>query len=269
MKAGTTFVPDRQATIAMQPGNGAFHDPAGLAEATAVGRAAFRQERLDAGATERVAVRPGVVAAVPLHALGAAPGAAGAPADRRNGVNQRDQLRDVMALRGGHDHAERNPLRVRDEVVLTARLAAIGWVRSSFFPPRSARTEPLSTIARVQSSRWRRRSSVSSTRCSRVQTPARCQAANRRQHVVPEPQPICAGSMFQGIPVRRTKRIPVSTARSGIGVRPAYWRLRGLRLGSNGSMRVHNSSSIAKVAMRNRLRVGYATVPKPGKKYKS
>jgi hypothetical protein len=79
--------------------------------------------------------------------------------------------------------------------------------------------------------------------------------------VVPDPQPISCGNMFQGMPLRSTKRIPVRTARSGIGVRPAYRRLRARRFGRSGSIRSHNSSSSRDLVMHGRLRVGHAKVP--------
>jgi hypothetical protein len=156
-------------------------------------------------------------------------------------------------------------MRVGKNMMFRPGFGAIGRVRSSFFPPRSARSEALSTTARARSIRPRRRSSTSRTRCNRFHTPARCQRSNRRQQVVPEPQPISRGSMFHGNPLRSTNRIPVSTARSGIGFRPAYWRWRGRRFGSNGSMCAHKSSSIKVV--RDRL-VGHATVPALAPEYK-
>jgi hypothetical protein len=86
--------------------------------------------------------------------------------------------------------------------------------------------------------------------------------------VIPEPQPISRGNMRQGMPLRSTKRIPVSTARSGIGARPAYWRLRARRFGKSGSIRLHNASSSKGCGMPDRLRVGQATVPSLNQKYK-
>jgi hypothetical protein len=47
------------------------------------------------------------------------------------------------------------------------------------------------------------------------QMPASCQSRNRRQQVMPEPQPSSCGSISQGMPLRSTKRIPVKQARSG------------------------------------------------------
>jgi hypothetical protein len=103
--------------------------------------------------------------------------------------------------------------------------------------------EELSATAREKSRRFAPRNFDSNTRCSRAQTPRRCQYLSRRQQVIPEPQPISCGSIFQGIPERSTNSIPVSTCRSLNDRRPAY-RFRLRFFGSNGSMWAHNPSSI-------------------------
>jgi hypothetical protein len=211
-------------------------------------------------------VRLRIIAPVPLNELRLSDGAPHTAAEGRHGVDQGQQLGNVVPIRGRQRRDERNPVRVGENMMFRPGFAAIGRVRSSFFPPRSARSDELSTTARARSSWPRRRSSVSNAACSRFQTPARCHRTSRRQQVVPEPQPISRGSMFQGNPLRSTKRIPVSTARSGIGRRPAYRRCRERRFGRRGSIRVHNSSSIN--VMRDRLTLGHATVPTLGPEYK-
>jgi hypothetical protein len=70
------------------------------------------------------------------------------------------------------------------------------------------------------------------------------------------------------MPLRRTKRMPVRTARSGIGARPAYCRFRGRRLGRSGSIRFHNASSSRGSVMPDHLLVGQATVPSLIAEYK-
>lgn len=268
MHTSPSFVSHGEAAISMQPSQGPLHHPARPAQAAAVRRAALGQQRANPPTTEFVPVPLGIVAPIALHDPRPAPRRARTPAEGRNRVDQRQQLRDVMPVRRCQDRDERDAARVCDHVVLATGLAAIGGVRSSFFPPRNARREALSTIARATSSWPRRRNSASNTICRRFQTPARCQRTSRRQQVVPDPQPISCGSMFHGSPLRSTNRMPVKTARSGIGARPAYRRLRGFRFGNNGSIRVHRSSSMENVAMRDRLRLGHATVPNLDQKYK-
>lgn len=263
MDRRATLVAHIESAKAVQPGEGAFDDPARATEAAAVGRAALGELAADAAVAEAVAVGLRIVAPVPLDEIGFPCGTARSAPEGRDGVDQGQELRHIMAVGGRQDRDERNPLRVGENVVRTPRLAAIGGVRSSFFPPRNARSDARSTTARARSIWPRRCSSVSSTAWSCFHTPARCQRTSRRQHVVPDPQPISCGNMFHGSPLRRTNRMPVKTARSGIGLRPAYLRLRDRRCGSSGSINAHSSSSMANVAMRDRLPCGHATVPRP------
>jgi hypothetical protein len=244
MDAGAALVADGETAKPVEPRQRAFDDPAGPAQATAVRCAALRELRGDPPALELVAMGLRVVAAVALHQLRLGDRTSGTASQRGKCVDEGQELRDVVAIGGRQDRDERNPVRVGENMMLRPGLAAIGRVRSSFFPPRSARKDALSTTARATSSSPRRRSSVRSTAWSRFHTPARCQRTSRRQQVVPEPQPISRGSMFHGSPLRSTKMMPVSTARSGIGARPAYRRFRGRRFGSRGSIRFHNASSI-------------------------
>lgn len=165
---------------------------------------------------------------------------------RMGGIASTSSSSCVMSLQFApvQDDRERDVLRVDDRVMLAAELAPVRWVRTGFFPASMARTEELSTMARAMSSWPRRRNSASSISWMRCQTPASCHATRRRQHAVPEPQPISCGSRFQAMPERSANTMPVSTARSDVGLRPAYRRLRGARAGNNGSMSDHSSSSI-------------------------
>jgi hypothetical protein len=250
----STLIADRQSPKSVQPRDGALDDPAGATQPAAVRAPALRELRANTALGELVAVRLGIVAAVPLDQTRFAHRPARTPAQRRHGVDQGQQLGDVVPVGRGQRRDERNPVRVGENMMFRPGFAAIGRVRSSFFPPRTARREALSTTARARSSWPRCRNSSSNTRCSRFHTPARCQRRRRRQHVVPEPQPSSWGNMFHGMPLRSTNKMPVSTARSGIGVRPAYRRLRGRRFGSSGSIRLHKSSSMSGLGRPDRLR---------------
>jgi hypothetical protein len=252
----------------MEPGDGALDHPAGAAQAAPMRSAALGELRGNATSQELVAVRLRIVPAVALDQLRFADRSTGPSLQRRHRIDQGQQLGDVVPMRRSQPRDERNPVRVGENMMFRPGLAAIGRVRSSFFPPRSARSEELSTTARARSIWPRRRNSFSNTVCRRFQTPARCQRTRRRQQVVPEPQPISRGSRFHGSPVRSTKRIPVRTARSGIGARPAYWRLRRRRFGRSGSIRAHKLSSIKAWGMPDRFALGRATVPSLGSKYK-
>src|SRR5262249_25603556 len=115
--------------------------------------------------------------------------------------------------------------------------------------PPKARAKVLSTAARAQSILSASSTRSSNTWYSRNQTPACCQARSLRQHVMPQPQPISLGRFSPGIPVLRTKRRPVSALRSPKGLRPGKRKRRGLRGGSRGSRRDHNSSETSGLAI--------------------
>ncbi len=247
---GMSFVTNLQASERVEPSNRALHDPARFAEPAAMRRADFGKHGRDAAATaQALSVWLGTVAPVALNDIRLAQMASALSTYGRNRLDQRIELRDVVAIRAGQDDGERDALRIDDEVMLAAELAPVRWVRASFFPANMARTEELSTMARAMSSWPRRRNSPSNVSWMRCQTPASCHATNHRQQAVPEPQPISCGNRFQAIPERSTNTMPVSTARSGVGLRPAYRRLRGARTGSNGSMSDHSSSSISSLGI--------------------
>ena len=174
-----------------------------------------------------------------------------------NGGQVRDQgveVGDVVDVRDRDMRHQRHPARIGHDVVFGPRLAAIGWVRSSFFPPRIARTDPLSTTVQRWSSRPRQRSSARRVSCKRRQTPARSHSTKRRQHVLPEPHPISRGNICHGNPPRSTNRMPVRAARSETRGRPPRRRARRRGFGSNGSRRAHSASSKGVCAMRDRTK---------------
>ena len=246
MNLRSTLIADRQTAKAVQPRHGARDDPAGAAQPAAVGAPALGELRRDPALGELVAVRLGIVGTVAWTARGLPDRPTRASAQRRHGVDQGQQLRDVMPVGGGQRRDERNPLRVGENMMFRPGFAAIGRVRSSFFPhaPRGARHCPRRRgPGPVGGAAATRRA----TRDAAASTPARCQRRRRRQHVVPDPQPSSWGNMFQGMPLRRTNKMPVSTARSAIGLRPAYRRLRARRFGSNGSIRSHKASSMKRL----------------------
>ena len=244
MDIRASFVADREAAKAMEPGDRPFDDPAHDAEAAAVRGAPARDDGDDPLREQPIAMRLRVVAAIALEDAGAAAGTATPAAHGGERGDQWIELRDVVHVGGGHLRDERDAARVGDEMVFGTRLAAIGGVRSSFFPPRTARTEELSMIAQRWSSRPRRRSSASSVSCSRCQTPVRCQRTKRRQQLLPDPHPMRRGSSCQGIPDRNTNKMPVRIARSGMGVRPCQWPRRRRRAGIRGARRSQIASSI-------------------------
>ena len=133
------FVPHGEATKAMQPRQGAFNDPPGAADATAVRGTPLGELRGDPAAFEVIPMRLRVIPPVPLNQLGLAGRAPGdvpcaVETERRLGSRlrnhfrrlaepelrvarseRRHQLRHVLAAvhapkaRGGFQHPGRDP----------------------------------------------------------------------------------------------------------------------------------------------------------------
>jgi hypothetical protein len=242
-----SFVANSEASELMEPSDRSFHDPTSFPESTTMFRIPTSQARGNATATKFVAVRLRVVTAVSLDALGAMTGSADLAADRRNGFHQRQKLCHVVSVCTSKRGCQWNARRIRNDVVLATRFAAIRRVGTGFGPPSTARMLELSTTARDQSTRSAALSSASNTSWRRFQTPASCQSRNRRQQVIPHPQPNSCGNIVQGIPLRKTNKIPVSASRLPTGGRPP---LDDVAVGGNKvSTRFHKSSATNGLAM--------------------
>ena len=92
-----------------------------------------------------------VVGAVGEHPLRPLAGPAAAAADRRDRLDQRHELGDIVAVAAGQRHRQRDAVRLGDQVVLGARPGTVDRARARFGPPFSARTWELSITARDQS----------------------------------------------------------------------------------------------------------------------
>ena len=138
-------------------------------------------------------------------------------------------------------------MTIANQVALTATLSPICQIWPSQQPPKTARTEQLSTTARDQSIWPSRESQSSKAKWIKSQIPPCCQSRNRRQQVMPEPQPSFFGSIRQGIPLRSTKIMPARQARSVRRGRPPFGL--GERIGRSGSIKPHKVSGTRTVAI--------------------
>lgn len=218
---GSSFVAKFQASILAEPRQRALHHETSSTESASMNLAIhLGNQRLDAPISNAVEDGGDSVGAISLKDL--------RPESREacDSLNQRNR---VEKIQGGHfitdvgwsgGNNEGNPAGFCDQMAFAASLGSICWVRACVDPPKTARTEALSMIARDQSicpslARW-----LSSRRCSSGQTPNTVHSSSRRQHVGPLPQPNCAGSASQGIPVFNTNTMPERQLRSGTRGRP-------------------------------------------------
>jgi hypothetical protein len=185
-----------------------------------------------------------VVGFVGVELLGTLPrstGTATRPLNRLDAIHSLLQDLRVVYVCGSEHHRERNASSVRNNMALRARLCLIRRIRSGLLAPLLAGTlaESKDALSQSISSASPRRSK--STRCSSFHTPASCQSRKRRQQVEPDPQPISCGSISHGMPLFKTKTMPVRAARSSTRGLPP------LGLGGSGGKRgsiISQSSSL-------------------------
>ncbi len=110
--------------------------------------------RGDAAGAQGTPQGRGVVRLVGVELGRALPGPPRPPAradDRRDGVDEGEQLGRVVGVGGREPDGQGNAVPVDDQVVLGAGLAAVGRVAAGQFAPLFARTLSESTLARDQS----------------------------------------------------------------------------------------------------------------------
>jgi hypothetical protein len=132
---GAAFVADEQPLELVQVGEGALDDPAVAAEPGAVLGLSARDQRLDAALADEAPVFVVVVAAVGDHRVGSPPRSATQTCDRRDRVEQRDQLCDVVAVAARDREGKRDPRRIDEEMVFGAGTATVDRARARFGTP--------------------------------------------------------------------------------------------------------------------------------------
>lgn len=128
-------VADEQSFEMVEPGEGAFDDPACAAESGAVSEVAVGDLGLDAAVAELAAEGVGVVAAVGGDAFGPATRMADTAAHRRYALDQRHELGYVVAVAACDRPRERDPGRVDEEVVLRPGSGSINRARARLGAP--------------------------------------------------------------------------------------------------------------------------------------
>jgi hypothetical protein len=243
----SSLVSNLEPALAIQPGQRPFHHPAVTPKLLARLDASTRNSRGDSSLPQCLPTKPKVIPLVSVQLARPLPWSPSWATNRLNSINRFLQHLAVVDVGCRMRYRERDSSSVDHKMALRARFSAIRWVRPGLFAPPGAGTLAESSEARDQSS-WSdspRRSS--NTWWILFHTPASCQSRRRRQQVMPLPHPISWGSNSQGMPVRSTKSIPVSTLRSGMRGRPPFG-LEGSG-GISGAMISQSSSGNSGLAM--------------------
>jgi hypothetical protein len=240
MNIGLPLVTHPQAAELVQPAQGPLYQPAVDSQATAMLLTTLAQQRQDAATSQFLTQWVRVIASVSLHLLGASPGPTSLAFDGLDGIHQGKSLGYIMAVGPSKLYRQGDALSLSDNVVFAPSFSSVSRVGSRLLPPKTARTEALSSTARRQSKRPASCSRSRQVRWMASQTPRRCQSLSLRQQVMPLPQSIAWGNSSQGMPVFSTNRMPVRAWRSGIrGLPPLGLAGAG---GSSGWTNSHSSS---------------------------
>ena len=189
------------------------------------------QQRHNAPPPSRLDIFVPTVSSVALKCTGTKARPAYSLVDRWYGIQQRDGDAPVGHVRRSVQQRQRNALSIGDQMPFAAILCPIRGVGAGVSPPKTARTLALSMTARDKSIRPSRPRALRTVFQIAGQRPASVHSRNRRQQVLPSPQPSSAGRSFQMQPVRSTKMMPTKQQRSGMRGRPP------LGLGGSGGRR--------------------------------
>lgn len=236
-----------QASEAIEPTQGPLHDPAMPPQPLARFDPASRDSRDNTAFAQLLPIRPRVIRLVGVQFHGTPSRTTAWPPDRRDRIDHRLQLRRFVRVGSRVADRQRRATPVHDEVALRPGLAPIGRVAARFLAPLGAGTLAASSEARSQSIWLALPKRSRSTRWRVAQTPAACQSRNRRQQVMPLPQPISWGKNSHWMPVLSTNTMPVSAARSVTRGRPPFGF--GGSGGKSGAITAQRSSGTSGCAM--------------------
>lgn len=226
-----SFVAVLDPSVVAEPGQRTFDDPSEFSEAASVRLSRARQQRKDSALQSSGDVLGSPVGSVALKALRSSTGPSSGSLNMNGIEHLQRRLRIVTVGRRGLDD-QRDPVRVGYDVALAALFSSVRRVGPGVGPPKTARTEALSTMARERSIAPSLPKVLTRIWCTFGHTPAAVQSRNRRQQVTPSPHPNSGGRRFHGIPDFSTKMIPAKQAWSGTRGRPPSGF--GFSGGSNG-----------------------------------
>src|SRR5437764_3161018 len=187
--------------------------------------------------------------------------------DRGDRHDQGFESVHVVGARSGDRDRNWQPGAIGQGVDLRAGLASVDGAGTSQWPPFLARTQALSTIARLQSMRPRLPSSSSTAWCNRRQSPSLVHALKRRCAVW-NGTPNDGGRSRQAQPLVSTYTTAVKTARPSSGAVPPPCG-RGSNAGINGSTNAHNSSGTSRNDNRSTTPRSWPTWPQSPRKTRS
>ena len=189
MDVGSFLITHAQSPKLIEPSERPLDDPTPSAQSASMFGVALREPRHNPAGTLTAPDCLRVIATVAQHTIRTMARSPSLALQGWNGINQCEGLLRIVTIRARELDGERNTTTVTNQMTLAAKLGPIGGIGTCLLPPKTARTELPSTIARDQSILSQRASQSKSTKWINCQSPASCQSRKRRQQVMPEPHP--------------------------------------------------------------------------------
>src|SRR5688500_8201017 len=118
----------------MKPTQSTFGDPTEDTQSTAMLRVALGKVWFDVAAMQGIAMRLRIISTIRVNVVRTFLRMTHLPRNRRNAFQDGQQLGDVVAIGGSESNVERNPVGIRDDMMLAARFSSVGGIRPRFFP---------------------------------------------------------------------------------------------------------------------------------------
>lgn len=163
MDVDAAFKADAQFAHACEPGMRALDDPAMTAQPVVALDSLACDSRNDAALLEEGATAVDVVSLIGVQFVWPTSPAPWFATNWRQGIDQLVEHDRVVPIGAADAHCQRHAVAVHDQMPFAAEFAAIGRVWPGVGAPRGEATLAASRLARLRSSVWARRSSVSNT----------------------------------------------------------------------------------------------------------
>ncbi len=134
MDFGAAFVAGPQTFEGVQPCEDTLDQPPESPESGTVAAVAAGNDRSDPAGSEKPTVLVVVVAAVGVRVSGPPPGTTATATDHGQGVDERDEPGDVVAVTAGHRDRQGCSRGVGDQLVLGAWRASVDRARADMVP---------------------------------------------------------------------------------------------------------------------------------------
>jgi hypothetical protein len=151
MDVGSFLVTDAQSPNLIEPSERPLDDPTPSAQSASMFDVALREPRHDAAGTQTSPDCLRVIATVAQQTIRTMARSPSLALQGWNGINQCEGLLRIIAIGARELDGERNTKTVANQMTLAAEFGPVGRIRTCLRPPKTARTEQLSTTARDHS----------------------------------------------------------------------------------------------------------------------